>query len=563
MDEIMKIYNRWKKCATEDPEIAQELKEMEDKPELIRDAFYKDLEFGTGGLRGVLGAGTNRMNIYTIRKVSQGLCNYICYNYENDEKSIAISYDSRKNSELFAKKASEIFAANGVKVYLYKELMPTPLLSWAVRYLHTKAGIMITASHNPSKYNGYKVYGSDGCQITEKAAKHITREIETIEPFEYTFYRPFDDLLKKGLIEYISDDVVTAFIERVKKESLLSKDDVINKDVKIVYSPLHGTGLKPVTRILKESGYKNVIVVKEQELPDGNFTTCPYPNPEIKEAMALGIEYAKKYNADLLIATDPDCDRVGIASKNKEGEFVLLTGNQTGILLADYIGYMRTKNHNMPENPVMVKTIVTTDMINPIAKHYGITVKNVLTGFKYIGDQIALLEKDHKESSYILGFEESYGYLTGSYVRDKDAVDGVYLIVEMFAYYKTHGISLLDKLEELYKTYGYYANTLKSYQFEGESGFNKMNDIMNKFRNDVTHIGKYKIIKVLDYAKGVDNLPLSNVIKLELDNEAGIVIRPSGTEPKLKVYISSKASGEKENKDLSDYLFSEIEQLLK
>lgn len=565
MDKVKKQYDLWTKFANEDIELVNELAQIKDNPELIRDAFYKDLEFGTGGLRGVLGAGTNRMNIYTIRKFSQAISNQLISNNLNKKNnlSIAISYDSRKNSRLFAETAAQIFASNNIKVYLYKVLMPTPLLSWAVRYLHTDAGVMITASHNPSKYNGYKVYGSDGCQITEKVAEQVTNEANKIEPLEITLKHSFEELMKEGLVEYISEEVVTAFIERVKKESLLSKEDKINKDVTIVYTPLHGTGLKPVTRILKESGYNNVIVVKEQELPDSEFTTCPYPNPEIKEAMALGIEYAKKYDADLLVATDPDCDRVGIATKNSSGEFVLLTGNETGILLADYIGYMRNKNHTMPVDPVMVKTIVTTDMIYPIAKNYGITVKNVLTGFKYIGDQIALLEKDHKESSYILGFEESYGYLTGSYVRDKDAVDGVYLIIEMFVYYKTHGISLLDKLEELYKKYGYYANSLKSYQFEGESGFNKMNEIMNYFRNDVTHIGKFKVINLLDYAKGVDGLPLSNVIKLQLDNEAGIVIRPSGTEPKLKVYISSKANSELENKELSNYLFTEVEKLLK
>ena len=371
----------------------------------------------------------------------------------------------------------------------------------------------------------------------------------------------FEEAMEKGIISYISDDVYTAFIERVKKESVLGEQE-INKDVKIVYSPLNGTGLKPVTRILRESGYKNVIVVKEQEQPDGHFPTCPYPNPEIKEAMALGIEYAKKNDADLLIATDPDCDRVGIAVKNKDGEHVLLSGNQTGILLLDYICMMRNKNHLMPKDPVFVKTIVTSDMAGKVAEHYGVKVVDVLTGFKYIGEQIKLLEDKHSEESYILGFEESYGYLTGSYVRDKDAVDGVFMIVEMFAYYKTLGISLLDKLDELYKQYGHYSNYLKSFEFPGSSGFVKMNNVMEHFRNDIKELNGVSIEKLLDYSKGINGLPKSNVVKMYLTDGSIVIARPSGTEPKLKIYTSICGKSNNDNDKQYATLIKAVEKEL-
>ena len=371
----------------------------------------------------------------------------------------------------------------------------------------------------------------------------------------------FEEAMEKGIISYISDDVYTAFIERVKKESVLGEQE-INKDVKIVYSPLNGTGLKPVTRILRESGYKNVIVVKEQEQPDGHFPTCPYPNPEIKEAMALGIEYAKKNDADLLIATDPDCDRVGIAVKNKDGEHVLLSGNQTGILLLDYICMMRNKNHLMPKDPVFVKTIVTSDMAGKVAEHYGVKVVDVLTGVKYIGEQIKLLEDKHSEESYILGFEESYGYLTGSYVRDKDAVDGVFMIVEMFAYYKTLGISLLDKLDELYKQYGHYSNYLKSFEFPGSSGFVKMNNVMEHFRNDIKELNGVSIEKLLDYSKGINGLPKSNVVKMYLTDGSIVIARPSGTEPKLKIYTSICGKSNNDNDKQYATLIKAVEKEL-
>lgn len=552
-------YRRWCALAKDDNDLIKELQEIENQPEKIEDAFYRDLEFGTGGLRGVIGAGTNRMNIYIVRKASQGLANYV-NNHFKDNKSIAISYDSRIKSTLFAKTAAEVFAANGLKVFIYKELMPTPCLSYAVRELHCSAGIMVTASHNPSKYNGYKVYGEDGCQITTEAAKEILSEINSLDVFDDPKHGNFDELVKEGKIEYIKDEIYTKFIERVKKESLL-KDEKIDKSVKIVYSPLHGTGLKPVLRILSESGYSNVIVVKEQEEPDGSFTTCPYPNPEIKEAMAVGMEYMQKNNADLLIATDPDCDRVGIAVKGKN-DYVLMTGNQVGVLLLDFICNMRNKHENMPKDPVAVKTIVTTDMAKAIAEHYGVRLIEVLTGFKYIGEQILFLEQKGKEDSYIFGFEESYGYLSGSYVRDKDAVDGVFLIVEMFAYYATQGISLLDKIEELYKKYGYYSNYLKSYEFEGSSGLKKMKDIMDSFRNNIKSIGDRRIDKIKDYSLGIDGLPKSNVLKLFFSDGSTVVLRPSGTEPKLKIYLSLIGDSEEENISKRDSLFKDLEALL-
>lgn len=553
-------YLRWCFNVKEDADLIKELSDIKDDENKIEDAFYRDLEFGTGGLRGVIGVGTNRMNIYMVRKASQGLANYVNKRFK-DNRSIAISYDSRIKSDVFAKTAAEVFAGNGIKVFIYKELMPTPCLSYAVRELHCSAGIMVTASHNPSKYNGYKVYGEDGCQITTNAAKEILGEIKNLDVFSDVKHGNYQELLDNGLIEIIDDEIYTRFIERVKQESLLFGEEV-NKSVKIIYSPLHGTGLKPVTRILKESGYTDVIVVKEQEKPDGNFTTCPYPNPEIKEAMQVGIDYAKKYQADLLIATDPDCDRVGIAVKGKD-DYVLITGNQVGVLLLDYICSQRIKHNKMPNDPVAIKTIVTTDMAQVIAEHYGVRLINVLTGFKYIGEQILYLEQQGKENSYIFGFEESYGYLSGSYVRDKDAVDGVFLIVEMFAYYKTRGISLLDKQEELYKTYGYYSNYLNSYEFEGSSGFAKMQQIMESFRHNVKAIGNAKINKVIDYQLGIDGLPKSNVLKMFLDGGVTLVIRPSGTEPKLKIYFSIKGESIDENNQKYHALIKSINEVLK
>lgn len=560
-EKIKNEYEVWKKKVTEDADLTAELTDMEGKEERITDAFYQNLAFGTGGLRGVIGAGTNRMNIYTVGKASQGLADYINRHFPKEERKIAISYDSRIKSSLFAKRAAEVFAANGIRVFIYTELMPTPMLSWAVRSLSCAAGVMVTASHNPSKYNGYKVYGPDGCQITTDAAAEILGCIEKTDAFEDVKREDFETALENGRISYIGEDTVTSFIEAVKGQSMLTKsEENVDKNISIVYSPLNGTGLKPVLRTLKESGFTNITVVKEQEQPDGHFPTCPYPNPEIREAMALGMEYAKKCSADLLLATDPDCDRVGIAVPNREGEYVLLSGNETGLLLLNYICSMRQAAGTMPEHPVFVKTIVTMDMAARIAADYGVKTVDVLTGFKFIGDQIARLEAEGRENDYILGFEESYGYLSGSYVRDKDAVDGAFLICEMAAYYRSKGMGLLEVLEGLYEKYGFCLNTLHSYEFEGMEGFEKMKGIMNRLHTmasriaegEAVCIGGRKTEAVEDYLSGtisradkttepIAGLPSSDVLKFRLAGNASVVVRPSGTEPKLKLYISVSA----------------------
>ncbi len=538
---LQKKYEIWLEKAVVDPDLKPELEAMAGDEAKIEDAFYKDLEFGTAGLRGVIGAGTNRMNVYIVARASQGLSNYVSNHFPAEKRSIAISYDSRIKSDVFAKIAAEVFAANGIRAYIFPQLMPVPCVSYATRALKCAAGIMVTASHNPSKYNGYKVYGADGCQMTTAAANEVLGEIEKLDLFADSKRIAFEDGLKAGSIAWIPDEVYTAFVEEVKKQSVAG-DAEINKDVAIVYSPLNGAGLKPVLRTLKETGYTNITVVKEQEQPDGNFPTCPYPNPEIHEAMALGMEYAAKYNADLLLATDPDSDRVGIAVKDKEGNYQLLSGNQTGMLLTDYVCARRTENGTMPKDPVVIKTIVTTDMVEQIANHYSVRTVNVLTGFKYIGEQIGLLEKQGKADSYIFGFEESYGYLSGSYVRDKDAVDAAFLICEMFCYYKTRGISLLDKLDELYKRHGYCLNTLYSYQFEGAAGFVKMKEIMKDFQTvGITEFGGRKVETLLDYNTGIDGLPKENVLKFLLEGHGSVVVRPSGTEPKLKTYVTVSA----------------------
>ncbi len=557
---LIDTYKLWFKKVKTDLDLALELKEMADNMSAIEDAFYKDLEFGTGGLRGVIGAGTNRMNVYVVARASQGLSKYVIKHFALEERKIAISYDSRIKSDVFAKVAAEVFAANGIKVFIYPQLMPVPCLSFATRYLGCAAGIMITASHNPAKYNGYKVYGADGCQITSAAANEILAEINKLDLFDGWKSLPFVNGLETDKITYISDEVYTAFVEEVKRQSVAG-DAKLDKDVAIIYSPLNGTGLKPVLRTLQESGFTNITVVKEQEQPDGNFPTCPYPNPEIREAMALGMEYMKKYDAELLLATDPDCDRVGIAVKNNNGEFQLLSGNQTGLLLADYICARRLENGTMPVDPVIIKTIVTTDMAEQIAAHYGVRVINVLTGFKYIGEQIGLLEKQGKAGSYIFGFEESYGYLSGTYVRDKDGVNAAFLICEMFCYYKTRGINLLDKLQELYKTCGYCLNTLYSYEFEGEAGFAKMQEIMKAFRTEkISEFGGRKVEEMLDYNLGLDEFPKSDVLKFILENHSSVVVRPSGTEPKLKTYIAVSAEDEKTAKKVEKKIVEDLKK---
>lgn len=534
--DVLQEYNRWLSWPGMDAETKTALSAM--TREQVEDAFYRDLAFGTGGLRGVIGAGTNRMNIYTVAKATQGLADYL--NKQRENPSVCIGYDSRIKSDVFARVAAGVFAANGVKVFIWPRLMPVPTVSFAVRHLGADAGVMITASHNPSKYNGYKVYGADGCQITTQAAAQVLAEIEKLDLFRDVHTGSFEEYLEKGWISYIPEKTYTAFVENVKAQSVLFGEDV-NKATAIVYSPLNGAGRWPVLRTLSEMGYTHVTVVAEQAEPDGNFPTCPYPNPEIREAMELGLQYAQRNNADLLLATDPDCDRVGIAVKNEKGEYVLLSGNETGILLLDYICSQRAKHGKMPEKPVMVKTIVTMDLAERIAAHYGLETRNVLTGFKYIGEQIGLLEAQGQKERYVFGFEESYGYLTGTYVRDKDGVGGAYMICEMFSYYAARGIRLTEKLLELYREYGYCRNTLHSFQFEGSAGFAKMQRIMARFRQGIPSFGGLRVEKLLDYSLGLDGLPKSDVLKFLLEGGCSLVVRPSGTEPKLKLYLSVTA----------------------
>lgn len=552
------VYERWlamieaKDDIVGKDELLDELRSMNE--EAVEDAFYRDLAFGTGGLRGTIGAGTNRMNVLTVAKASQGLANYLLKNYERP--SVVIGFDSRLKSDIFAQEAAAVFAANGINVWAWNRLLPVPTVSYATRYIGASAGVMITASHNPSKYNGYKVYGSDGCQITTEAAAEILAEIEKIDIFSDVKRMPWSSARINGKIEVIPEKVLDAFIEEVKGQSVLYGDEVA-RNVAIVYSPLNGTGLEPVTRVLKETGFTNITVVEEQRLPDGNFPTCPYPNPEIREAMELGLQYCERTGADLLLATDPDCDRCGIAVRDGEG-YKLLTGNEVGLLLLDFICSQRQKHNKMPADPLFVKTIVTMDLAEKIAEHYGVKTVNVLTGFKFIGEVIGRLED---KSNYICGFEESYGYLTGSYVRDKDAVNAAFMICEMFAFYKTRGISLLQKLEEIYSTYGYCLNTLHSYEFPGSAGMEKMNSIMADFHRGLDEIAGHKIIRTEDYSVGLNGLPKSDVLKFFTDS-GSVVIRPSGTEPKLKAYISVTAADREAAEKVESAIKADLEKKL-
>lgn len=552
MQGLKKKYEKWLSFVTE-IDILNELKMMDGAA--IEDAFYRDLAFGTGGLRGIIGAGTNRMNVHVVAKATQGLSQYLL-STADAQPSVVIGYDSRLKSDVFARTAASVFAANGVSVYLWPELNPVPTVSFAVRQLHASAGVMITASHNPSNYNGYKVYGSDGCQITTKAAEEILSHINSVDIFSDVKNTDFDAAAGRGLIRYIDESVLTDFVEAVKGQSVLFGDE-INRDVAIVYSPLNGTGLKPVTRVLEESGFTNITVVEEQRNPDGHFPTCPYPNPEIREAMELGLKYCERTGADLLLATDPDCDRCGVAVRDG-ADYKLLTGNEVGILLLDYICSQRKKHGKMPDDPVFIKTIVTMDLAERIAEHYGVQTINVLTGFKFIGEQIGRLEAEGREADYICGFEESYGYLTGSYVRDKDGVDASFMICEMFAFYKTRGVSLLEKLEELYKTYGYCLNTLHSYGFPGSSGMERMNSIMAEFHKGLDSIAGLTVVKTEDYSQGLNGLPKSDVLKFYTDT-GSVVIRPSGTEPKLKAYISITAKDRERAKRIEAQIVKDIQ----
>ena len=552
----MELYQSWRKNAIDDPDLQSELSAIENDAEAIQDRFYRDLAFGTGGLRGVIGAGTNRMNIYTVRKATQGLANYVKEAFS--EPSVAISYDSRIKSTDFAKAAAEVLAANGVKVHIYTELKPTPMLSFAVRALHCSAGIMVTASHNPAKYNGYKAYGSDGCQMTIDAADAVLAKINALDIFNDVKHMPFDEALAAGMISYIGDDVIEDYFRNVLAQGI-NTDLCAKSGLKIVYTPLNGTGNKPVRTILNRIGIQEVTVVKEQENPDGNFTTCPYPNPEIREALQLGLQYCDQVKPDLLLATDPDADRVGIAVPDGKGGYALFSGNEVGAMLLEYICEQRIQKGTMPKHPVAVKTIVTTDIVEAICKAYGVELIEVLTGFKFIGEQIGFLEAKGEEDRYIFGFEESYGYLAGSYVRDKDAVVASMLICEMAAYYRTKGISMMQARENLYQKYGVYVHAQHSFTFEGESGMIRMQNIMEHLR---THrpeqIDNLKVIQFADYEKQVSidlttgtetaiTLPQSNVLSFTLEQGAKVIIRPSGTEPKIKAYYTTTAATEAES----------------
>lgn len=546
---IMDLYRLWLDKADGDLALQEELLHIRSDADAIEDRFYRELEFGTGGLRGVLGAGTNRMNIYTVRKATQGYSNYLKKKTANP--SVAIAYDSRINSKLFAETAACVFAANGIKVHLYDHLMPTPSLSFAVRDLHCDGGIVITASHNPAQYNGYKVYGADGCQITTEAAKAIQTEIGKVDPFEDVCTAEFDTALRSGRIAYIGDDTIDRYQAAVSTASVLPKE--ISRDVNIVYTPLNGTGISCVPRCLREHGFTQIVIPDEQAEPDGNFPTCPYPNPEIREALEVGLHWAERTDSDLLLATDPDCDRVGAAVKTALG-YRLISGNEMGVLLLDFVCRMRTANGTMPRCPVAVKTIVTTPMAAKVAAHYGVELIDVLTGFKFIGEQIGLLEKKGEESRYIFGFEESYGYLSGSFVRDKDAVNASLLICEMFAWYKAQGKTLADVLDELYQAYGFYETKLLSFTFNGAVGFERMQKLMSQLRDmPPASLAGQTVTQMLDYDRDDTGLPRSNVLRFLLaDGEA--VVRPSGTEPKLKVYLTAAKGNREESKRMIDAL---------
>lgn len=544
----MLLYNEWMSHNLDDPDLRKELESIKDDEKAIFDRFRCDLEFGTGGLRGLIGAGTNRMNIYTVGRATQGLANcLIKENKTGKALSVAIAYDSRNKGELFTRRAASILAANGIRVYVYSELAPTPALSFAVRYFGCDAGICVTASHNPAIYNGYKVYGDDGCQLGPALADIVLAEIGKTDIFTGVKLTDYDKAVADGMIVLINDEVFDAFVSEVKKESLLT-DDVRNGDkLKIVYTPLNGAGRRCVMAALSSEDCFDVTVVKEQEMPDGDFPTCPYPNPENPEAIKLALELCEKVGADLMVATDPDCDRCRCAAKGENG-YVALSGNEAGILLLDYISRRKTELGRMPENPVAVTTIVSTGMVDGIAKEYGVEMRRVLTGFKYIGEQIALLENEGNTDRYLFGFEESCGYLTGAYVRDKDGVNATLLMCEMALYYKRRGLTLLEVLDQLRKKYGYYREGLLNYTFEGAEGAVKMKQIIEDLRNDPPKtLSGSKVVTVKDYHKAglregeyndQTGLPDSNVLEFIAENGAKVIVRPSGTEPKMKAYLS-------------------------
>ena len=534
----LEAYKRWMEAELEDAALTAELQSIEGNEEEIKDRFAVALSFGTAGLRGVLGAGTNRMNIYVVRQATQGLANWV--KTQGGNQLVAVSYDSRINSDVFAKETAKVLAANGIKVRIYYALMPVPALSFATRYYEANAGVMVTASHNPAKYNGYKAYGPDGCQMTDDAAAVVYAEIQKTDILTGAKIMSFEEGMAAGLIEYVGDDCKEALYDAIKSRSVrpgLCK----TAGLKLVYSPLNGSGLVPVMRILNDIGIDDITIVPEQQYPDGNFPTCPYPNPEIFEALRLGLELAEKEGADLMLATDPDADRVGIAMKCPDGSYELVSGNEVGALLLDYICAGRIEKGTMPANAVAVKSLVSTPLADAIAAHYGVEMRNVLTGFKWIGDQIAQLEAAGEVDRFIFGFEESYGYLAGPYVRDKDAVIGSMLICEMAAYYRSIGSSLKQRMEEIYAQYGRYLNKTDSYEFPGLSGMDKMAGIMADLRqNPPAAIGEYKVVKVTDYKKPEETgLPAANVLVYDLEGGAQAIVRPSGTEPKIKTYFTT------------------------
>ncbi len=534
----MDDYKRWCETKLEDEDLATELAIIEGKEAEIQDRFAVALKFGTAGLRGVLGAGSNRMNIYVVRQATQGLANWV--KTQGGSQLVAISYDSRIKSDLFAREAACVLAANGIRVRIYDALMPVPALSFATRYYHANAGIMVTASHNPAKYNGYKAYGPDGCQMTDEAADIVYRQIQDTDILTGAKTMSFEEGLAQGLIAYVGKDCEEALYEAIESRSVrpgLCK----SAGLKLVYSPLNGSGLVPVTRVLKDMGITDVTIVPEQKMPDGNFPTCPYPNPEIYEALHLGLELAKKSGADLMLATDPDADRVGIAVRCLDGSYELLSGNEVGVLLLDYICAGRLEMGTMPKDPVTIKSIVSTPLADAVAASYGVEMRSVLTGFKWIGDQILNLEMVGQQERFIFGFEESYGYLAGPYVRDKDAVVGSMLICEMAAYYRSIGSSMKEQLESIYQKFGRYLNRVDSFEYPGLSGIHKMAGIMEGLRkNPPAEIGGYRVVKVTDYLKSSETgLPVANVLIYTLEGGATVVVRPSGTEPKVKAYYTT------------------------
>lgn len=562
-------YENWKKTV-EDPELKQQLLNIEGDDKEIRSRFENSLSFGTAGLRGILGAGTNRMNIYTVGWATQGLADYINGRYGGGE--VAIAYDSRHKSREFAEECAGILAENDITAYIYKELMPTPMLSFAVRELGCKAGIMITASHNPAIYNGYKVYGSDGCQMTIEDSDAVLEKLKYVDVLNGVKRGSFKNAVKNSSVKYIGKKVIDNYFKQVEKQQL-NPGICLDYPLKIVYTPLNGTGNKPVRRILERIGAARVIVVPEQELPDGDFTTAPYPNPELPDALKLGLKLCEKEKPDIFIATDPDADRVGFAVR-REGKYRVLTGNEIGILLLNYCIAARKEKRNMPKNPIAVKSVVSTSLADKIAAAGGVEMITVLTGFKYIGEQILFLEQRGEEKRFIFGFEESCGYLAGSYVRDKDAVFAAMMLAEMTSYYRSKGISIIDLLEGLYKQYGHYINSVVNIDFHGADGINEMKVIMNNLRTrNVGEIAGRGVLECLDYESGVKidtvtggktgiGLPLSDIMQYNLAGGASVIIRPSGTEPKMKIYLSAGEESQKKSQKLINELSAAAKELI-